>query len=474
MARNTAPTPAGAPPKPPATDTAATGTAATGTTATGTAATGPAAPKPVPLRRNRRFQTLWAGQASATLGLQITDTAYPLLLLALTGSSTLAGAFGALQIGTAVLCGVHGGSIADRYDRRRILIAADSARLLASASVPAAMAFDRLTVLHALLVAVVVGATIAYSGPVRLMAVRSVVPPEQLRQALAQDEARMSGAGLIGPPLAGYLFGVGRAAPFLGTAVASALSLAAALTVRFPGRPQDPTGRPQHPTDRPQHPADRPAATGDDRPAGDGGALAGYRHLLADPLLRPTLAVVLVTNLAGAAMLLPVMVLLRGNGASSGGIGLALAGEAVGALAGALLVSRLHRLAGPGVLLLAVAWLCVPVTLVPLLPGGPAVVFAGLFVVGLGVPTLRVMIDILVFRQVEDALRGRVIAATMTLFTLGMPAGMLGSGLLLDHLSPGAALAAIAGLLTAALLPATAGRTLRRSAWPVAARPDAG
>ncbi|MFJ9946956.1 MFS transporter [Kitasatospora sp. NPDC091207] len=462
MAMNTAPTPAGAAPEPPATDTAATDTAAP-------------TPKPVPLRRNWRFQALWAGQASATLGLQITDTAYPLLLLALTGSSTLAGAFGALQIGTAVLCGVHGGSVADRYDRRRILIAADSARLLASASVPAAMAFDRLTVPHALLVAVVVGATIAYSGPVRLLAVRSVVPPEQLRQALAQDEARMSGAGLIGPPLAGYLFGIGRAAPFLGTVVASALSLAAALTVRFPGRPQDPAGRGGTPGDASAPaPGRARAATARRRPAGDGGALAGFRHLVADPLLRPTLAVFLVTNLAGAAMLLPVMVLLRGNGASSGGIGLALAGEAVGALAGALLVSRLHRLAGPGVLLLAVAWLCVPVTLVPLLPGGPVVVFAGLFVVGLGVPTLRVMIDILVFRQVEDALRGRVIAATMTLLTLGMPAGMLGSGLLLDHLSPGAALAAIAGLLTAALLPATAGRTLRRSAWPEAARPDAG
>lgn len=54
----------------------------------------PPAPPPVPLRRNWRFQALWAGQAGSTLGLQIIDTAYPLLLLALTGSSTLAAAFG--------------------------------------------------------------------------------------------------------------------------------------------------------------------------------------------------------------------------------------------------------------------------------------------------------------------------------------------------------------------------------------------
>ncbi|MFF1903352.1 hypothetical protein [Kitasatospora sp. NPDC058218] len=133
---------------------------------------------------------------------------------------------------------------------------------------------------------------------------------------------------------------------------------------------------------------------------------------------------------------------------------------------------RVGELAGPGALLLAVGRLCVPVMPAPLLPGGPAVVFAGLFVLGLGTPTPRVMIDILVFRRVADELCGRAIAATMTLFTVGMPAGTLGSGLLLDHLSPTAALAAIAGLLAVAPPPATVGRTLRRSTWPEAARPD--
>ncbi|MFB8237713.1 MFS transporter [Kitasatospora purpeofusca] len=438
-----------------------TGTTTTSATTDGATEAPPAPPAapPVPLRRNWRFQALWAGQAGSTLGLQIIDTAYPLLLLALTGSSTLAAAFGALQIGASVLFGIHGGSVADRYDRRRILIVGDTTRLIACASVPLAMALDRLTLVHSLLVAVVVGATIAYTGPVRLLAVRSVVPPEQLRQALAQDEARMSGAGLIGPPLAGALFGLGRAAPFVGTALTSLLALVVAVLVRFPGRPESPADT-----------SDTNATNGADEagrtaPA-EGAALAGYRYLARSALLRPILAVVLLINLAGTAMLLPVMVVLRGQGTSDAGIGLALAGEAVGALVGALLVRRLHRLAGPGVLLLAVSWLTVPMILAPLLPGGPAAVFAGLFLVGLGVPTLRVMIDLLVFQQVTDALRGRVIAATMTMFTVGMPAGMVGSGLLLDHLSPAAALGTVAALLAAGLVPATAGRTLRRATWP--------
>ncbi|MFJ7245892.1 MFS transporter [Kitasatospora sp. NPDC098652] len=426
------------------------------------AAPGPAdSQPPVPLRRNLRFQALWAGTSCATLGLMIGETAFPLLVLALTGSSTAAGAFGAVQMAATLLLGVHGGSVADRWDRRRVLVASDAVRLLALASVPAALALDRLTLTHLLVVAALVGATIAYSGPVRLLALRSVVAPEQLSQALAQDEARMSGAALAGPPLAGFLFGLGRSVPFLGAAFASLVALTTALLVRFPAGPAAAAAAAAEQQGR----EDR----AEQEEQEEGGALAGFRLLAASPLLRPALAVLLVINLTGAALLLPVMVLLREHGTSSGGIGLALAGEAVGALAGATLVSRLHRLAGPGVLLLAVAWIAVPVPLAPLLPGGAVTVFAALFLVGAGTPALRVMLDLLVFRQVPDRLRGRVIAATMTLLTAGMPAGSFAAGLLLDRFSPAVTLVAIAALLAAAQLPATASRTLRRAAWPTAA-----
>ncbi|GAA0675476.1 MFS transporter [Kitasatospora atroaurantiaca] len=398
--------------------------------------------RPVPLRRNWRFQLLWGGAASAMLGTCVADTAYPLVLLAMTGSPAVAGAFGAVQFAASLVFGVHGGAVADRRDRRRILIAADAARFLTAASVVTALLLHRLTVVHTLLAAAVIGATMAYGGPVRMIAVRAVVPPEQMRQALAQEELRVSGASLIGPPLAGFLLGFGRAVPFLGTALASLLSLCAAVAVRFDGKAE-------------------PAEGGS-----HGGALDGFRHLMGSPLLRSTLAVTFALNLVGSAMLLPVMVLLRDGGSSTASIGLALSGEAVGGLLGALLVGRLHRLLGPGKLLLAVAWVCVPLFLVPLLPGGPVTVFVALAAMMLGIPSLRVMVDVLIFQRVPDELRGRVVAATMTVFMLGVPVGMLGSGLLLDHVPPAAALGLFAALLAAGLLPATLGRSLRRTEWP--------
>ncbi|MEV4614168.1 MFS transporter [Kitasatospora sp. NPDC049258] len=415
----------------------------TTSTDTGPDTSADAPPALVPLHRNWRFQLLWGGAASAMLGTCIADTAYPLLLLAMTGSPSLAGAFGAVQFTVSLLLGIHGGSVADRHDRRRILLLADSARLLAALSIPVALHLHHLTVTHTLLVGAVLGATMAYSGPVRMLVLRSVVPPAQLRQALAQDELRVNGAALAGPPLAGFLLGLGRSVPFLGTVLASLLALGAAWAVRFDSRPNE--------------------ATGGGR---SGGALAGLRHLMADARLRVTLLVPFLLNLAGSAMLLPVMVLLREGGTSSAGIGLALAGEAVGGLLGALLVRRLHRLMAPGRLLVSVAWVSVPLFLVPTLAGGPVVVFGTLAVMMLGVPALRVMVDVLIFQQVPEELRGRVIAATMTVFMLGVPAGTFGAGLLLEHLAAGTTLRLFAALLAVALLPPTFSRALRRATWP--------
>ncbi|MER7789823.1 MFS transporter [Streptomyces sp. NPDC097640] len=394
-----------------------------------------------PLRRNWQFQMLWGGSAASLLGSRMSSTAYPLLLLAMTGSTFAAGAFSGVQLLTQVLFGIHAGTVADRYNRRVILIVADGLRFLASLTVPLALAMDRLTLTHILLVAVVVGATMAYAFPVRTLAIRSVVPKAQLRQALAQDGLRTNGTGLLGPPLAGFLFGLDRPAPFIGATIGSLLSFGAACAVRFDGRPE---------------------ASGKAR----GGALEGMRFLARSPLLRATVGITFALYLVCSATVLSCLVLLQREGVGGAGTGLALSGEAVGGIVGVLFVSRLHRLMGPGKLLIAASWLYVPPLLVLPLSSSPVLVFFVLAVMLLSDPALDVMTDVLIFQQVPDELRGRVMAATFMLFTLGMPAGTLGSGLLLDFLSPDAVFTVLAVALAVALIPVTLNRTLRESGWP--------
>lgn len=74
----------------------------------------------VPLRRNREFMLLWSGQALSSLGSQISLVAYPLLVLAITGSPAKAGIVGfARNLPVAVLA-LPAGAIADRVNRKHL------------------------------------------------------------------------------------------------------------------------------------------------------------------------------------------------------------------------------------------------------------------------------------------------------------------------------------------------------------------
>jgi len=100
------------------------------------------------------------------------------------------------------------------------------------------------------------------------------------------------------------------------------------------------------------------------------------------------------------------------------------------------------------------------------LPFGPWWVAALTFFAMLGVPSIRVLVDVLVFRQTPDAERGRVIAAVMVLIGLGMPVGVFFTGMLLQYLSASAALLVLAGVLTAAVAIFGTRRELVRAQWP--------
>src|SRR5215469_18942213 len=95
--------------------------------------------RPVPLWRNLQFQLLWAGQAASSLGVGVADVAYPLAILALTGSPARAGLFAAVQTAGMMVGALPGGQLADRHDRRKIVVFAEAARALVTASVAAVL-----------------------------------------------------------------------------------------------------------------------------------------------------------------------------------------------------------------------------------------------------------------------------------------------------------------------------------------------
>jgi MFS family permease len=410
----------------------------------------------VPLRRNLRFQTLWIGTTASTLGVSVADVAYPLTILATTGSPAKAGLFAAVQTIGMLVAGLPAGALADRYDSRTIVIVAEAARATVTAAVVVALVADWLSLPVLLAAALLLGIGQAVRSAAGLLLLRSVVTPEQLTSALTQDEVRMNGAALAGPAIGGALYGVHaltHALPFVFTAGSFLLALAAAaLMTLIPGEMRDRPG-----------PARRPEGASSAAPSGN--MLAGLRTIWDQPVLRTATLLIMFANTIGAGLDLIIIVILRHQAVPSGTIGLALGAGAAGGLAGAPLVTVLHRLR-PGVLLLAVGALDVLILALLAVPFGPWWVAGLLFTAMLGVPAIRVLVDILVIRQAPPEQRGRVVAALMTLIGLGMPVGLAACGLLLQYLPAQAAMLTLAAVGAAGVAYGSTRRELRRACWP--------
>ncbi|MFE2557288.1 MFS transporter [Streptomyces sp. NPDC059352] len=405
----------------------------------------------VPLRRNRRFQILWIGAAAANLGLETVEVAYPLLIMSLTGSPALAGLFGFAQIGTALLVGLPAGVVVDRWDRRRILLISEAVRALTLAFIVLSLMAGRANFGLLILAAIVLGAGTAFGAPARMLLIRAVVPDHQLTAALSQDEARSGAAALAGPPLGGALYLVSRTFPFVAAIAGFVISFVCALVIRVPK-----AANPTEPVSNAPKSALGPLTT----------AFSGLLELLGDRLLRSALLLISIFYFSITAAILMVMVTLRDQHHSPGTIGLALSGTAVGMLVGSALVPRLNRLLSPGALLLSASALTTVAVALLALPLGPVWVFAMLTLAALGLPALKILVDIMIFRQTPDHRRGRAIAATITLIGAGSPLGSLAGGLALQFLGVTGAIVLIAGVQSVITVAGLANRHVRSARWP--------
>ncbi|MBD3145348.1 MFS transporter [Microbispora bryophytorum] len=405
-----------------------------------------------PLRRNSRFQMLWMGAAASELGTTLTWVAFPLLILAVTGSAALAGLVGACRITANLLFSLPAGAWVDRWDRRRILIAAEVVRCLALAALAAAVLTGRVALWQIVAVAMVTGAADSFFGPARAAAIRAVVAPGQLPEAYAREEARGHAASLAGPPLGGFLFGLGRALPFAVDALTYLVSLVCVVRARVPRRPAE---------------AAEAAERRETGMRADVMEAAGWlwRHRG----LRAGLAFALVANLAANALLLPVIVMVEARGGDAAATGVVLAGLGLGGLLGATLSARIGRLLPPGRLMLAVVGFFALAVCATALPFGPYWPVVPLFLAMVAAPALNVVLRVLLARLVPDAMTGRVFSV-FTLATMGLtPVGPLLGGLLAQYAGGAGALVAVGGLLAAGCAVAAISPALRGLDVPAAA-----
>jgi predicted MFS family arabinose efflux permease len=296
------------------------------------------------LWRNRDFTLLWAGDTLSQFGSQATTIAMPLLVLFLTGSAADAGVVGFARGLGYPLSALPGGALADRVDRRRLMIACALARALAMASVAIAIALGRPPLAQLILVALADAAL----STVAMIAERGLLPevvrPGALPDAVAANEARMAVAVIGGPPLGGALYGLARGLPFAADAVSFLAVALAALGIHA----------------RPALPA---------RDLGQSPAAAireGLAWLWSVPFLRDGSMLYAAANLTLFAVELLGVLIARHHGASSAAVGVAFAIVGAGGVLSTLIAGWLRRRLTPRSAVLSEVWfavICVPALL---------------------------------------------------------------------------------------------------------------
>jgi len=140
-------------------------------------------PAGVPLYRNRDFMLLQTGQLLSDIGRELTLLAYPLLVLAITGSPAKAGIVGFTRLAAATLCALPAGLAADRWNRKRLMIGADAARVVLVGGLAVALVLDTVSVWMVAVVSFLEGGAGALFFAAYAGAMRSVVPAAQLPAA---------------------------------------------------------------------------------------------------------------------------------------------------------------------------------------------------------------------------------------------------------------------------------------------------
>jgi MFS family permease len=406
--------------------------------------------------RIRNYRLFFFGQLVSVSGTWMQQLAQDWLVLRLTNRSLPVGITTALQFAPVLVFGIWGGLIADRLDKRRLLLATQGAMgtLALALGVLTATGAVRLWMIY--LLALLLGCATSFDMPARQSFVTEMVGPEELPNAVGLNSAVFNAGRIIGPAVAGVLIGlVGIAPAFFANAV-SYLAVMAGLWLMDPGKlfRTEPVERSR------------------------GQVRDGVRYVLATPVLRWTILLMGVVATLGLNFRVALPLLARftyDGGPSLYGVlaSIMAAGSVVGALTAASRVRPSQRLllwsiVGFGVSSLAMAFVLSPA-------------LAGLLLLPVGFFSIAWISTANSTVQLGSApeMRGRVMSIYGLLLLGSTPIGAMIIGWLSEHYGPRSSvlLAGVSSLVAACVAilvrPDRAGRRRERARAAEAPQPVA-
>ncbi len=356
----------------------------------------------------RDFRVLWLGAFTSSVGTWMQKVAQSWLVLTLAGpaSAFFLGLDSFLGEAPILLLTLIGGVVADRRDRRQLLLISQYVQMATAFTLAGLVLFDVVRIWHVLTLSVITGVAQAFGGPAHQSLVPSLVDKEHLPNAIALNSIQFNLARVIGPLIAGAaLAAFGMAACFGLNGLSFLAVIVALLSLHI------------------RHvPATTPSRMREE-------LRGGLRYVRHEPGLVGLTVLAFSTTYLGTPMLtfLPLFAQdVFGGGVAQYTRLMACAGA--GAVTGALIVAwlgKFHRM-GRAALLLQVAF------------GGLVALFAVtrviwisgvlLFAAGACMVMVFAMLSSLVQLTAPNELRGRVMSIYMVAFRGGMPLGSLVAG----------------------------------------------
>ena len=362
--------------------------------------------------RHRNFQLFFSGQLISLIGTWMQSVAQSWLVYRLTGSAWLLGSVGFASQIPVFLFSPLGGIAADRFDRRRIVIATQVASMLLAFILAGLTLWGKIQVWHVFVLAALLGVVNAFDIPGRQSFLVDMVGREDLMNAIALNSSMFNGARVVGPAIAGILVArIGEGWCFFANAVSYIAVIVGLLLMKvLSSVPPAITSPFEH-------------------------MMEGFRFVNRTAPIRALLVLLGLVSLVGMpyAVLMPIFAdkILHGG---ARGLGILMGSSGIGALLGALTlafrkgVKGLGRwvaacCAGFGLSLVVFAmshrfWISV----ILLLPVG--------YTIMLQMACSNTLIQVMV----PDALRGRVMAVYSMMFMGMAPIGALLGGAIADRL----------------------------------------
>jgi len=377
---------------------------------------------------SRNFRLFFIGQAVSVTGTWMQMVASAWLVLRLTGSGVALGVQTALTFAPILVIGAWGGVIADRFDKRRVLIATQAAFAVLALALWSLTATGAVRLWMVFVLSLLQGLVTVVDNPTRQSFYAEMVGPRDLANAVSLNSAVMTGTRIVGPALAGLVIAtLGLASCFLLNGVSYLAVIAGLWWMRA--------------DDLHRHAA-----------RAKGGLREGLRYVWRTPELRwPLLLMAVIFALSfNFSVLLPLLAQIAFHG-GAGTYGTLLSLMGVGSLMGALVLAHAARPTKGRLAASAIAFglFSVGAGLAPSLGTELAVL------VPLGVAAMTFMITGNSMLQLISTpeMRGRVMALYGVVFLGLTPVGAPLAGFVGEHLGPrfglaaGGVIAAVAGLI---------------------------